>query len=148
MYTRMIPILHVGDVVAERDFYLSLGFAIHVDPDEQYPETDFAALEAGPSILFGVSASSDFEARTAEARLWWQFETSDIDRVHELARAAAVMIEQPPRTEDWGRQTLKLRSGQRLPGHFSRRRPLPRETQVWRTHVPARVEQRVSIGVW
>ncbi len=110
MYSRLIPVLPVGDVRAERLFYESLGFELHVDPDEQYPESVFAALQYGPSILFGVSVISDFDADESESRLWWQFETLDIDAVRDRAESAGLAIEQPPTVEEWGRRTLKLRS--------------------------------------
>ena len=110
MYTRLIPVLPVADVIAERQFYESLGFRLHVDPDEQYPETVFAALEFGPNILFGVSVAPGFRSDSAESRLWWQFETSDLDAVHRCATQAELGVVQPPKTEEWGRRTLKLRS--------------------------------------
>lgn len=110
MYSRLIPVLPVGDVFAERRFYESLGFELHVDPDEQYPDTVFAALKYGPSILFGVSIVSEFDPGQSESRLWWQFETIDIDGVHDRARSASLSIEQAPTVEEWGRRTLKLRS--------------------------------------
>lgn len=110
MYSRLIPVLAVGDVVAERRFYEALGFALHVDPEETYPESEFAALAYGPHILFGVSRAPDFDASEAESRLGWQLETVDIESVHELATSARLRIEQPPTREAWGRRTLKLRS--------------------------------------
>jgi len=48
-------VLPVGDVLAEREFYEQLGFTRYVDPDEDYPEAEFAALESGSTIRFGVS---------------------------------------------------------------------------------------------
>jgi uncharacterized glyoxalase superfamily protein PhnB len=110
MYTRLIPVLPVGDVLAEREFYEMLGFNRYVDPDEQYPDAEFAALEFGSAIRFGVSVAPNFDPSEAETRLWWQFETSDIDAVHHRATAAGLRVEQPPTAESWGRRTLKLRS--------------------------------------
>ena len=110
MYTRLIPVLPVADVPAERRFYEALGFERHVDPAEQYPDSVFAALAYGPGILFGVSIAEAFDPPSAESRLWWQFETSDIDAVHRRASASGLFIVQPPTVEEWGRRTLKLRS--------------------------------------
>lgn len=110
LYERLTPVLPVRDTRAERDFYEALGFTRYVDPTEAYPEAVFAALEAGPAIRFGVSAEPDFDSAGAESRLWWQFETSDVDRVHDRAVEAGIPVEQPPRVEPWGRRTLKLRS--------------------------------------
>ncbi len=110
MYTRLIPVLPVGDVLAEREFYEKLGFTRYVDPEEEYPGAAFAAFESGSTIRFGVSVVPDFDPSGAESRLWWQFGTSDLDAVHGRAIAAGLHVEQLPKTEPWGRRTLKLRS--------------------------------------
>ena len=110
VYTRLIPVLPVGDVLAEREFYEKLGFARYVDPEEEYAETTFAAFESGSAIRFGVSVVPEFDPSEAESRLWWQFGTSDLDGVHGRATAAGLHVEQPPKKEPWGRRTLKLRS--------------------------------------
>ena len=110
MYTLITPVLLVGDVLAEREFYEDLGFTRYVDPEEQYPEKEFAAFEFGAAIRFGVAIATDFDPAEAESRLWWQFETSDLDAVHRRATAAGLLVAQPPRREPWGRRTLKLRS--------------------------------------
>lgn len=110
MYKRLIPILPVSDVVLERDFYEQLGFERHLNPSEAYPESEFAALDYGAHILFGVARSSDFDSKTAECRLWWQIEASDLDAVHRRAADARLPIEQAPQLESWGQRTLKIRS--------------------------------------
>ncbi len=110
LYTRLIPVLPVADVVAEREFYEKLGFSHFVDPDEPYPPTAFAALRHGDDILFGVALSPEFDPAGAESRLWWQFESTDVWTIHACAKEANLEIEQPPQIEPWGRRTLKLRS--------------------------------------
>jgi uncharacterized glyoxalase superfamily protein PhnB len=110
LYTRLIPVLPVADVLAEREFYERLGFSHFVDPDEQYPATAFAALRYGESIVFGVALSPEFDPASADSRLWWQLETVDAWPIHERAKQANLEIEQPPQIEPWGRRTLKLRS--------------------------------------
>jgi hypothetical protein len=110
MYSRLTPVLPVRDVIAEREFYYKLRFCAYEDPDEQYPDTDFAAFEFGQSIRFGVAVEPGFDMATAESRLWWQFEVPDLDAVYECAEAAGLEVLQPPRLEAWGRRTLKLRS--------------------------------------
>ena len=110
LYTRLIPVLPVADVLAEREFYERLGFSHFVDPDEQYPATAFAALRYGEHIVFGVALSPEFDPAGADSRLWWQFESPDVWPIHERALAANFEIEQPPQIEPWGRRTLKLRS--------------------------------------
>jgi len=109
-FKRLVPVLPVRDVLAEREFYESLGFARHVDPRESYPESVFAAFTAGPNVQFGVAIDPGFDADTADSRLWWQIEVDDVQDLHELARREKLEIEQAPRIESWGRRTLKLRS--------------------------------------
>src|SRR5258708_32391852 len=56
LYTRMVPILFMTDVAAERDFYVKLGFRVSYEGPE-YP--DFIALAYG-SLEFGIEQSSQF----------------------------------------------------------------------------------------
>ena len=109
MYSKLIPILPVADVPAERAFYETLGFHLHVDPDEVYPEDQFAALAYGENILFGVSRADPCEPLT-EQGLYWQIETTDIDAVHELAVSGLLQIVEGPVLQSWGRRTMTLRS--------------------------------------
>ena len=44
MFTRLTPILPVGDVREELTFYQQLGFEQHTDPDETYPVEEFVAI--------------------------------------------------------------------------------------------------------
>jgi uncharacterized glyoxalase superfamily protein PhnB len=113
MFKRLTPVLPVRDVLAERDFYESLGFERYVDPQESYPESVFAALSSskeGKDVLFGVAIAPDFDPDTAEQLLWWQIEVSDVKALYERAKLAGLEIESPPKLESWGRRTMKLRS--------------------------------------
>ena len=110
MFTRLLPGLCVADVLAERRFYESLGFDVYVDEQESYAEDAFAALAYGDAIRFGFMHDPGFDVRSADARLAWQLGTSAIEDVYERALRASLSIEQPPKLEPWGRQTLKLRS--------------------------------------
>jgi hypothetical protein len=109
LYSRLVPILPVWDVLAEREFYETLGFARFVDPVEPYPETAFAALEYG-AIRFGVAIQPEFDPASAASHLWWQIEVPDLDPVYKLAIAGELDVEQHPMVESWGRRTMKLRS--------------------------------------
>ena len=109
LYTRLIPVLPVVDVLAEREFYERLGFTRFVDPDEPYPERAFAALRYG-AILFGVAIAPEFDPASAESHLWWQLEVPNLDPIYALARQGNLDVEQPPCMESWGRRTLKLRT--------------------------------------
>ncbi|HEY6598735.1 MAG TPA: hypothetical protein VIZ30_05465, partial [Pseudomonadales bacterium] len=64
MYSKLIPILPVSNVLTERAFYEALGFRRHVDPGETYPEHEFAALASGEHILFGLAYLDSSEALT------------------------------------------------------------------------------------
>lgn len=109
MYSKLIPILPVSDVAKERAFYEALGFRLHLDPDETYPEDQFAALAFGENVLFGVTRSENAEALT-ERGLYWQIETTDIDAVHKRAVDGSLQILEGPTRQSWGRRTMALRS--------------------------------------
>jgi len=109
MYSKLIPILPVSNVLTERAFYEALGFRPHVDPDETYPENEFAALASGEHILFGLAYLDSSEALT-EHGLYWQIETTDIDAVHALALAGSLTVIEAPTLQQWGRKTMMLES--------------------------------------
>ncbi len=56
LFSRIIPILFVSDLAAERDFYIRLGFQVTYEGPE-YP--DFASLGHG-SIEFGIERREGF----------------------------------------------------------------------------------------
>jgi len=82
----------------------------HINPDELYSQLEFAALRYGDHILFGVAKAREFDSTTAEDRLWWQIEASNLDAVHRRAIGANLPAEQLPKLEPWGQRTLKIRS--------------------------------------
>jgi catechol 2,3-dioxygenase-like lactoylglutathione lyase family enzyme len=77
LFSRIIPILFVGDLEAERDFYLALGFHVTYEGPE-YPY--FLALGQG-KIEFGIEWRRDFSAAAPDRVLTWQFGVSDLDSV-------------------------------------------------------------------
>ena len=109
MYAKLIPILPVSDVRKERSFYEALGFVLHVDSAETYPEDQFAALAFGDHILFGLALTRDACPLT-DAGLFWQLETTDIDTVHARAIEHALHVLEPPTRQAWGRRTMTLGS--------------------------------------
>lgn len=109
VYSKLIPILPVADVLKEREFYEQLGFSLHIDPDETYPEQQFAALTYGDNILFGVSQAEATPALTSLG-LYWQLETLQLDVVYSLALEHSIPVEQPPTLQSWGRRTMTLKS--------------------------------------
>lgn len=109
MYAKLIPILPVADVRKERSFYEALGFELHVDPAETYPEDQFAALAFGAHILFGLTLAPAARPLT-DVGLCWQLETTDLDAVHARALEHALHVLEAPTRQPWGRRTLTLGS--------------------------------------
>jgi catechol 2,3-dioxygenase-like lactoylglutathione lyase family enzyme len=108
LFQRLIPILFVADVQAERDFYISLGFTVTYQGAE-FP--DFIALGLG-SIEFGISRREDFTADLPDRVLTWQFGVADIELTKQRLTAGGVAFHEEwvtPR-EDWKYRMLHTRS--------------------------------------
>ncbi len=108
MFDRLIPILFVGDLTAERDFYITLGFAITYQGAE-FP--DFIALGHG-SIEFGIERRESFTSEFPDRVLIWQFGVKDIDTTRQRLTSAGVAFREEwvtPR-EDWKYQVLHART--------------------------------------
>jgi hypothetical protein len=84
--TRLIPILLVQDLIAERDFYVRLGFEVSYEGDE-YP--DFIADENGP-VEFGLERRDGFEPATPNQVVIWQFGIADVDDAKAVLDAASL----------------------------------------------------------
>jgi hypothetical protein len=105
LFTRLVPILYVDDIQAERDFYLSLGFTLTYAGTE-FP--DFIALGYG-AIEFGLSRRKDFAIDLPARVLTWQFGVANIDLTKERLAAAGVTYREElvaPRP-DWHYRTLE-----------------------------------------
>ena len=104
LFSRIIPILFVSDLAAERDFYIRLGFQVTYEGPE-YP--DFASLGHG-SIEFGIERREGFYRGGPDQVLTWQFGVSDL----ELARKRLIEAGIPVREElmapasDWKYRVL------------------------------------------
>jgi hypothetical protein len=108
LYDRLIPILLVGDLTAERDFYIGLGFTVSYEGPE-FPS--FIALAHGP-IEFGIQHSDAFTAELAERVVEWQFGVRDIEDAKERLTQAGVPFSEEwvtPR-EDWRYRVLHART--------------------------------------
>ncbi len=107
LFTRLVPILYVQNLDAERRFYESLGLAVTYEGPE-YP--DFIAIGGG-SFEFGLerSAASVIEPN---AVVTWQLGVSDVDEA--LATCERAGIDCTMRThepaEGWRYRTLIVRS--------------------------------------
>jgi catechol 2,3-dioxygenase-like lactoylglutathione lyase family enzyme len=108
LFSRIIPILFVGDLAAERDFYIRLGFHVTYEGPE-YP--DFASLAHG-SIEFGIERRPGFRTGAPDHVLTWQFGISDMEKAKKLLADAGV----PYREElmspapDWEYRVLHART--------------------------------------
>jgi catechol 2,3-dioxygenase-like lactoylglutathione lyase family enzyme len=108
LFSRIIPILFVSDLAAERDFYIRLGFQVTYEGPE-YP--DFASLGHG-SIEFGIERREGFYRGGPDQVLTWQFGVSDL----ELARKRLMEAGIPFREElmapaaDWRYRVLHART--------------------------------------
>jgi len=106
LITKLLPILHVRDPHAERDFYLQFGLRATYEGPE-YP--DFLAV-GNDAVEFGLSRRS--QADPTEIGMTWQLGVSDIDAVIESCGQAGlafhVTVEQP--RPDWSYRTVTVRS--------------------------------------
>ena len=104
LFERLIPILFVNDLSAERDFYVSLDFTVTYQGPE-FP--DFIALGHGP-IEFGISHREQFTADLPDRVLSWQFGVTDIDTVKQRLTSGGIAFREEwvtPR-EDWKYRVL------------------------------------------
>ena len=104
LFERLIPILFVNDLSAERDFYVALDFTVTYQGTE-FP--DFIALGHG-SIEFGISRREQFTSDLPDRVLSWQFGVRDIDTVKQRLTSAGIAFREEwvtPR-EDWKYRVL------------------------------------------
>ncbi len=106
LFTRLVPILHVGDLTAERRFYEALGMRVTYEGPE-YP--DFIAIGAG-ALEFGLELRDDFDAEAAAKALVWQIGVSDIDEAEGVCTRAGLQFERRTHepAEGWRYHTLEL----------------------------------------
>jgi catechol 2,3-dioxygenase-like lactoylglutathione lyase family enzyme len=108
LFDRLVPILFVDDLQAERDFYVNLGFTVTYQGAE-FP--DFVALGHG-SIEFGISRREDFTAELPDRVLTWQFGVTDIEMTKQRLTAGGLAFREEwvaPR-EDWKYRVLHART--------------------------------------
>ena len=103
-FERLVPILFVNDLHAERDFYVSLGFTVTYQGAE-FP--DFIALGHG-SIEFGISRREEFTPELPDRVLSWQFGVKDIDAAKQQLTSGGIAFREESITprEDWKYRVL------------------------------------------
>jgi catechol 2,3-dioxygenase-like lactoylglutathione lyase family enzyme len=108
LFSRIIPILFVGDLRAERQFYEALGFQVTYEGPE-YPY--FLALGYG-KIEFGIEWRRDFSPAVVDRVLTWQFGVSDIELAKKRLTAAGVRYREELMTpsRDWQYRVLHART--------------------------------------
>ncbi|MGO9081113.1 MAG: VOC family protein [Streptosporangiaceae bacterium] len=108
LFSRIIPILFVRDLQAERDFYIRLGFHVTYEGPE-YPY--FVALGHGP-VEFGIEWRDGFSTSGPDRVLTWQFGVSDIETAKKQLAEAGVPYREELMTpgEDWQYRVLHART--------------------------------------
>lgn len=108
LFTRLVPILRVADLDAERRFYTALGLQVTYEGPE-YP--DFLAIGTD-DIEFGIERGDDFRPEQAPSVVTWQLGVADVDAAADACRAAGLDAELAVHTPapDWTYRTLHLRS--------------------------------------
>ena len=108
LFRRIIPILFVSDLRAERDFYLRLGFRVTYEGPE-YPY--FLALGHG-QLEFGIEWREGFSPSRPDQVLTWQFGVSDIELAKKRLAEAGVRYREELMTpsEDWQYRVLHART--------------------------------------
>jgi catechol 2,3-dioxygenase-like lactoylglutathione lyase family enzyme len=108
LFNRIIPILFVSNLQAERDFYVGLGFHVTYEGPE-YPY--FLALGHGP-IEFGIEWREGFSTRGPDKVLTWQFGISDIEIAKKRLADAGVHYREELMTpsQDWQYRVLHVRT--------------------------------------
>lgn len=108
LFDRLVPILFVDDVEAERDFYVGLGFTVSYQGSE-FP--DFVAVASGP-IEFGIERKQEFAPELPDRVLTWQLGVTDIETAKQRLTAAGVAFREDwvtPRA-DWKYRVLHTRT--------------------------------------
>jgi hypothetical protein len=112
MYTRLAPVLNVGDLPAERAFYERLGIPVIYEGPE-YP--DFTAFGTD-TIHFGIQSAAT--ANDPPSVLTWQIGVTDIDAAIEMCTSAGIdfELEHNDPAPGWSYRRLLIRtpSGYRL----------------------------------
>jgi hypothetical protein len=93
LFNRLVPVLAVLDLAAERDFYIRLGFTV----TDRRP--GLVTLTAG-AVEFGLERRVTFNAEHAARTLSWQIRVHTIDQVRNQLRAAGLPFREERTTHD------------------------------------------------
>ncbi|MGH3277257.1 MAG: VOC family protein [Streptosporangiaceae bacterium] len=108
LFSRIIPILFVSDLQAERDFYVRLGFHVTYEGPE-YPS--FLALGHG-QLEFGIEWRDGFSVGRPDQVLTWQLGVTDLEQAKERLQEAGVRFREElmKPSEDWQYRVLHART--------------------------------------
>jgi catechol 2,3-dioxygenase-like lactoylglutathione lyase family enzyme len=108
LFKRLIPILFVDNLEAERDFYVQLGFTVSYQGPE-FP--DFISLAYG-ALEFGIESTPDADPQLPNRVLTWQWAVTDIELAKRRLTSAGVSFQEvwvTPR-DDWKYRVLHART--------------------------------------
>ncbi len=103
IYTRLQPLLFVSNLIAEKEFYLKLGF------DVSYESDDFVAISFADCVQFGLLDKPNFEMNE-NVPMIWQIGTTSVREVFEIGKDAYLEIVEEPTAQAWGEWTVKFKS--------------------------------------
>ena len=108
LFSRIIPILFVSDLQAERDFYVRLGFHVTYEGAE-YPY--FLALGHG-QLEFGIEWRQGFSPARPDQVLTWQLGVSDLEQAKKQLEIAGVRYREELMTpsQEWQYRVLHART--------------------------------------
>jgi catechol 2,3-dioxygenase-like lactoylglutathione lyase family enzyme len=108
LFSRIIPILFVGDLRAERDFYVGIGFHVTYQGPE-YPY--FVALGHG-QVEFGIEWQDGFSAAAPDQVLTWQLGVTDIEAAKKQLAEAGVPYREElmAPSDEWRYRVLHART--------------------------------------
>ncbi len=115
LYSILSPILFVKDLVAEKEFYLKLGFEVSYG-GERLPSgevyEDFIGLKYGDCIEFGIEKKENFDFKDVSRVLTWQISTSSLKEVLKLCGKYGIKVTQEPKVvvKDWNLWEVEVQS--------------------------------------
>lgn len=115
LFTLLTPILYVKDLVAEKRFYLDLGFTLSYSGEtlpsgEKFP--GFLGLKYGQTIEFGLEQKNSFDVRKVSQQIVWQISANSLETIIKLCKKKGIKIFQQPKqiVKDWHLWEMKVKS--------------------------------------
>jgi catechol 2,3-dioxygenase-like lactoylglutathione lyase family enzyme len=103
LFDRLVPVLAVTDLPAERDFYVRLGFTVTY----RNPGLPGLVTLAAGTVEFGLERRVTFSTEHAARSLVWQIRVHELDRARNRLKAAGVPFREQITSRD-GQQCTVL----------------------------------------